>query len=601
MINTLLFKKILCYKIPFATSNRGAAMSARRTCLPVPALLSAASILAARLLVTGVLAAGLMAAPLQAVAAAKPAVQTETAAAGTAAQPAVQGERPGYGGNLVFGSIGEPSNLNPYISSDSASHEVADLLFVAPLRYNKNLELENWAAEDFTMSEDGKRIVIRLKKGIRWEDGKELTAEDLVFTIRLIADPKTGSPYAEDFMRIREVRSLDKYTVEVLYDAYYARAKVSFASAILPRHVLEGQDVRTGSFARNPIGAGPYRMLSWDSGSEVRLAASDTYFGGRPYIDTITYRIIPDMATMFMEFKAGRLDMMGLTPEQYLRQTKGPAWEERFRKYRYLSSAYTYLGFNMRHPFFADKKVRWAISKALDREELIKGALLGQGVPAFGPYKPGTAFYHPTLKAVAQDVEGAKRLLAEAGFADRDGDGIVEKDGRKLEFTILTNQGNQERILCAIIMQQQLAAVGIHVNVRTVEWAAFIREFVNKGAFDAVILGWTITPDPDLYQVWHSSSAVEGGLNFTWFRNAELDKLLEQGRATRNEEERKAIYYAVQEILNAEQPYCFLYVPWSLPIVKNRIRGIEPAIAGIGWNMEKWWLADEGTRTTPQK
>lgn len=527
------------------------------------------------------------------------AAAADSAAAQT---PAAQGEEtPMYGGNLVFGSIGEPSNLNPYISTDSASHEVSDLIFIAPLRYDKNLELENWAAEDFAMSEDGRRIVIRLKKGILWEDGVELTAEDLVFTIRLIADPKTGSPYAEDYMRISEVRSLDRYTVEVLYDEYYARAKVSFASAILPKHVLEGQDVRTGSFARNPVGAGPYRMLSWDSGSEVRLQASESYFQGRPYIDTITYRIIPDMATMFMEFKAGRLDMMGLTPEQYLRQTTGPSWEERFHKYRYLSSAYTYLGFNMRHPFFADKRVRWAISRALDREELVKGALLGQGVPAFGPYKPGTAFYHPRLHAVTRDVAEARRLLAEAGFADSDGDGIVEKDGRKLEFTILTNQGNQERILCAIIMQQQLAEVGIHVSVRTVEWAAFIREFVNKGAFDAVILGWTITPDPDLYQVWHSSSAVEGGLNFTWFKNSELDRLLEKGRATRDEEERRAIYYGVQEILDAEQPYCFLYVPWSLPIVKNRIRGIEPALAGIGWNMEKWWLADEGRRSTPEK
>ncbi len=504
-----------------------------------------------------------------------------------------QQKAPVDGGNLVLGSIGEPSNLNPYISSDSASHEVADLIFIAPLRYNKNLELELWAAESFDMSEDGKRIVIRLKKGILWEDGVEMTADDLVFTIRLVADPKTGSPYAEDFMRIRDVKKLDRYTVEVSYDTYYARAKVSFASSILPKHVLEGQDVRTGSFARNPVGAGPFKLSSWSSGSELTLAANERYFLGKPHIATITYRIIPDMATMFMELKAGRLDMMGLSPEQYLRQTKGPAWEDNFRKYRYLSSSYTYLGFNMRHPFFADKRVRWAISKALDRNELVKGALLGQGVPAFGPYKPGTSFYHPDLKPVAQDTEGAKRLLAEAGFADRDGDGVVERDGKKLEFTILTNQGNQERILCAIIMQQQLARVGIRVSVRTVEWAAFIREFVNKGAFDAVILGWTITPDPDLYQVWHSSSAVEGGLNFTWFKNKRLDTLLERGRATRDEEERRKIYYGVQEVLADEQPYCFLYVPWSLPILKSRIRGIEPALAGIAWNMERWWIAGE--------
>ncbi len=522
-----------------------------------------------------------------------------TATPAPSAEPAVSGTGPVSGGTLVLGSIGEPSNLNPYISSDSASHEVADLLFVAPLRYDKNLEIEPWAAERVDLSEDGRRLVITLKKGILWEDGVELTAEDLVFTVQLIADPKTGSPYAEDYMRIRSVRALDRYTVEVLYDQYYARAVISFCSAILPRHVLEGQDVRTGSFARRPLGAGPYRLADWQSGSRVTLKASDTYFAGRPYIDEIIYRIIPDSATMFMELRASRLDMMGLSPEQYLRQTKGGRWDRDYRKYRYLASAYTYLGFNMRHPFFQDRRVRRAISCALNREELILGALLGQGVAAFGPYKPGSSVYHPGLAAVTHDPGKARALLAEAGFRDTDGDGILERNGQKFEFTILTNQGNTERILAAIIMQSQLAKVGIRVHVRTVEWAAFIREFVNKGAFDAVVLGWTITPDPDLYQVWHSSQAMPGGLNFTAFKDAQLDRLLEEGRTTRDEEARRQIYYRVQEILAKEQPYCFLYVPYALPILSARIHGIEPALAGIAWNQERWWMEPDRPELEP--
>ncbi len=528
-------------------------------------------------------------------------VLSVAAAADVAGDAAVEGSEsnPVPGGTLVLGSIGEPSNLNPYISSDSASHEVADLLFVAPLRYDKNLELEPWAAERVDLSEDGKRLVIILKKGIFWEDGVELTAEDLVFTVRLVADPKTGSPYAEDYMRIRSVRALDRYTVEVLYDQYYARAVISFCSAILPRHILEGQDVRTGSFARKPVGAGPYRLADWQSGSRVTLRASDTYFAGRPYIDEIIYRIIPDSATMFMELRASRLDMMGLSPEQYLRQTKGGRWDRDYRKYRYLASAYTYLGFNMRHPFFQDRRVRRAISCALNREELVLGALLGQGVAAFGPYKPGSSVYHPGLAPVAHDPEKARTLLAEAGFRDTDADGILERNGQKFEFTILTNQGNTERILAAIIMQSQLARVGIRVHVRTVEWAAFIREFVNKGAFDAVVLGWTITPDPDLYQVWHSSQAVPGGLNFTAFTNAQLDRLLEEGRTTREEEARRQIYYRVQEILAEEQPYCFLYVPYALPILSARIHGIEPALAGIAWNQERWWMEPDRPELEP--
>ncbi|MDO5538363.1 MAG: peptide-binding protein [Desulfovibrionaceae bacterium] len=499
----------------------------------------------------------------------------------------------------MLGSIGEPSNLNPYISMDSASHEIADYVFVSPLRYSKNLELEPWAAESAVLSDDGKTLTIRLRKGILWEDGTELTADDLVFTVRAVADPKTGSPYAEDYMRIKDVEQVDRYTVRFTYESYYARALASFCSSILPKHILEGQDWRRGTFARRPVGAGPFRLGDWESGSRVSVTASDTYFMGRPYLDEILYRIIPDTATMFMELRAGRLDMMGLSPEQYLLQTRGPVWERDFGKYRYLSSAYTYLGFNLKHPYFQDKRVRLAISRALDRNALVQGALLGQGVAAFGPYKPGTAVYHPTLKPVAQDRESARELLKEAGFEDTDGDGVVDRDGRPLEFTILTNQGNQERLLAGTIIQSQLAEIGVRVQIRSVEWAAFINEFVNKGAFDAVILGWTITPDPDLYQVWHSSQAVAGGLNFTYFKSKELDALLEEGRQTPDQEKRKRIYWKVQEILADEQPYCFLYVPYSLPILSVRFKGIEPALAGITWNMERWWK-DEPVPASPQ-
>ena len=378
------------------------------------------------------------------------------------------------GGRLVLGTIGEPSNLNPYISTDSASHDVADLLFIAPIRYNKNLELEPFACKSWAMSEDGLRLTLHMNQGIRWEDGEELTADDVVFTARMAADPKVGSPYAEDFLHIASITAPDRYTVEVVYSSYYARALETFTSAILPKHILEGKDVRASDFSRRPVGAGPYRLKSWESGSRLTLVASPTYFQGRPHIDEVIYRVIPDSGTMFMEARSGRIDLMGLSPEQYLCQTNTPWWEKNFHKYRYLASVYVYLGFNMDHPFFKDVRVRRAISMAISREDLVKGALLGQGVPAIGPYKPGTAFFHPTLKPVKQNVTEARRLLREAGFEDRDGDGILEKDGKPFAFTILTNQGNSERILVSIIIQNQLRRVGIDVRVRTVEWAAFI-------------------------------------------------------------------------------------------------------------------------------
>lgn len=496
---------------------------------------------------------------------------------------------PADGDRIVFGTIGEASNLITYLSTDSASHEVADLIFTALLRYNKNLEPEAWAAEWYRLEDGGKRMLFRLRKGILWEDGVELTAEDVAFTYRLVIDPKTASPYAEDFLRVKELNVLDRYTIEVIYEEFFARAVATWMSPILPKHILEGRNIRDTPFSRKPVGAGPYRLKEWQSGSRIVLEASETYFGGRPHIDEVIYRIIPDDATMFMELRAGRLDVMNLNPLQSLRQTSGNWWDNEFHKYRYLAPVYIFLGFNLRHPFFSDIRVRKAISLAINRQDIVNGVLLGQGEAAFGPFKPGSWAYHQKLQPVAQDVAKAEQMLDEAGFM-RKKNGLREKDGRPLAFTILTNQGNEQRILTATLIQSQLAKIGVEAHIRTVEWAAFTREFVHKGNFDAVILGWTIPQDPDIFQIWHSSQAHDGGLNFVWYQNAEMDKLLEEGRSTPNRAQRTRIYARIQEILNEEQPYCFLFVPYALPIVQRRFEGIQPALAGIMYNFEKWFV-----------
>ena len=497
--------------------------------------------------------------------------------------------RPVRGDRIVFGVIGEASNLISCLATDSASREVSSQLFVSPLRYDKDLQLEPYAASAYEVLEEGKLLRFTLRPGILWEDGVELTADDVEFTYRITIDPATASPYAEDFMAIRSFAKTGRYSFEVRYASYYARALASWTADILPRHILEGQNLRTSSFARRPTGAGPFRLSGWEAGSKITLSASPSYFQGRPYLDEAVYRVIPDLATMFLEAKAGKVDMMGLTPQQYLRQTGGPVWDREWRKYRYLSSSYTYLGFNLKHPFFADVRVRKAISHAIDRQSIIKGALLGQGIAAFGPYKPGTWAYHPGLSPYPYDPERARQLLAEAGFRAGKDTGVLEKDGHEFRFTILTNQGNDQRIKAATIIQSQLRAVGILARIRTVEWAAFIKEFVNKGRFDAVILAWTIPLEPDEYAVWHSDNARPGGLNFVGYRNAEVDDLLTRARGIPDQEERKALYARFQEILQEEQPYSFLFVPYALPMVQARFRGVEAALAGIMHNFPEWW------------
>nr|WP_245543831.1 peptide-binding protein [Maridesulfovibrio salexigens] len=480
--------------------------------------------------------------------------------------------------------------LIPLLSSDSASSAVQAKLYVSPLKYNKDIELVPEAAESYEVLDGGKLLRFKLRKDIRWTDGVPLTAEDVEFTYKTMIDPKTPTAYAGDFLNVKEFKLIDKYTFEVRYEKVFARSLITWALSILPKHILENEDLNTTKYRRNPVGSGPYKLKEWIPGRRVVLEANDDYFEGRPYIDEKVYRVIPDLSTQFLELKSGSLDEMGLTPQQYTFQTKGGNWERDFQKFKYLSFSYTYLGFNMESPFFKDVRVRRAINYAIDKEEIVKGVLLGMGYPAMGPYKPGTWVYNDKLKPYGYKPEQAKALLKEAGWTDTDGDGIIDRDGRPFSFTIITNQGNSLRIKAATIIQNRLKGIGIEVKIRTVEWAAFLKEFIMKGRFDATILSWNILQDPDSYTVWHSSKAVDGGLNFIKYKNSELDELLEKGRTTLDQSERKVIYDRIQEIMHEEQPYCFLYVPMALPVFSSRIKGLKVEPAGLDYNANEWWI-----------
>jgi len=498
---------------------------------------------------------------------------------------------PAYGDLLILGSIGDASNLIPMLASDSASHDISGLIFNGLVKYDKNLNLVGDLAESWEVSKDGLTITFKLRQGVKWQDGKEFTAEDVMFGFKTIINPNTRTAYAGDYKEVKEAMVVDPYTFRVTYKRPFAPGLSSWGSlVVLPKHLLEGKDINTTPFSRKPIGMGPYRFKEWKTGEKIVLQANPGYFEGGPYIDGFIYRIIPDLATMFLELKAGGIDFMGLTPLQYKRQTDTYKMRRDFHKYKFLAFAYTYLGYNLKDWKFQDQRVRQAITYAINKEEIIEGVLLGLGLIATGPYKPDTPWYNPNVRKYPYDAEKAKKLLAEAGWKESGSEGILQKDGKPFEFTILTNQGNESRAKCAEIIQRRLRMVGIKVKIRTVEWAAFINDFIDKKNFEAVILGWTLGQDPDLYDIWHSSKVGEKELNFISYKNKEVDALLEKGRYTFDQKVRKACYDRIQEILAEEQPYTFLYVPYALPIIHARFQGIEPAPAGISYNIYKWYV-----------
>ncbi|MGA7577969.1 MAG: peptide-binding protein [Desulfobaccales bacterium] len=496
---------------------------------------------------------------------------------------------PAYGDWFIDGSIGDASTLLPPLATDSASADINGLVYDGLVKYDGDLNLVGALAESWEISPDGLTITFHLRHGVKWQDGAPFTAQDVLFTYQVMVDPKTPTAYSSNYLQVKKAEAPDDYTFRVTYAQPFAPALDSWGLAILPRHLLEGQDLTKSPLARHPIGTGPYKFLAWQSGRSIVLTYNPNYFLGRVYLNGYLFRVEPDTATMFLELVTGNLDRMGLSPLQYSRQTETPKFARMYNKYRYTQFSYVYLGYNLEDPRFADRRVRQALTYAINKKEIIDGVLMGLGQEAYGPYKPGAWYYNPDVRKFSYDPQKARALLAAAGW-QLNPEGILVKDGRPFEFTILTNQGNNVRELTAVIIQQRLREVGIRVKVRTVEWAAFVSEFIEKGNFEAVILGWSTGIDPDQYDIWNSTKTKPGELNFTHYRNPEVDRLLEEGRHTFDREKRRQAYFKLQEILAEDQPYTFLYWPDALPAISKRFRGIKPTLAGIDYNFIKWYV-----------
>ena len=384
------------------------------------------------------------------------------------------GEKPAYGDTFIESLTGNISGLIPNVLSDSASFEIGSMLYSGLITRDKDLNIIGELAESWTFSQDCLDLTFNLRRNVRWHDGRPFTAADVVFTYETMIHPKTPTAYREDFKAVAEVAAPDPYTLRVRYKQPYAKALQSWGLWMLPRHLLESY-VREGRLREapqnrsNPVGTGAYRFGEWKPGEKVVLVANPDYFEGRPHLGRVVYRIIPSQATIFLELKAKGVDAAGLTALQFKRQTEYPAFRKAYHKYEYPANAYTYLGFNLKDPRFADRRVRQAIAHAINKRELIDGVLLGLGREATGPYKPGTWAHNPDVPTYPYDMAKARALLADAGWTETNADGVLVRNDQPFTFELLTNQGNDERKKVAEIVQASLKELGIQVDIRVIE------------------------------------------------------------------------------------------------------------------------------------
>ncbi len=503
--------------------------------------------------------------------------------------------KPAYGDILIEGTIADAQTLNPLLSTDTASGDVIGLIFNGLIKYDENLDSVGDLAEKWEVTENGFKFYLR--KNVKWHDGEKFDADDVVYTYKLMMNPLVKYQYRSYYKYVKSVKKLDEYLVEVEYTKKTANSLLIWGTEILPEHILKNEkDVNNCTFNKKPIGTGPFKLKSWLEGDRIELESNKDYFEGQPYLSRYMFRVIPNKSVMFLCLQKGEIDFMYLKPDQFRKQSQNEGFKSTFNLFSYADFNYSYMGFNLNNPIFKDKKIREAISMAINRKEIIEGVIFGLGKVCTGPFPPISWAYDQTYKPPEYNLENAKKLLLNDGWKDGDNDGILEKDLNNdgndeiLKFELLTNNGNRSRELTATIIQDQLRKIGIKVVTRFLEWNTLNRDFIDTGNFEAVILGWELSKDPAfINNIWESGSINEGN-NFVSFNNSEVDKLLEEGTVTLDKEKRKIIYRKMHRLIAQEYPYVFLYSKNSLVAINKRFHGVKISAAGIKHNLIKWYV-----------
>lgn len=499
---------------------------------------------------------------------------------------------PESGGVLTNAMIGEPNNLIAMIAGDSASSAIAGQIFNALLKYDQNLGFEGDLADSWTISDDYKKITFNLKQDIKWADDKPFTCEDVLFTWKKVTDPDTRTPYGSDYQLVSSASCANNHIFIAEYDEPYAPALETWASLhILPEHLLKNENINDTYFSLNPTGTNFYALDEWTTGQQVKLKTNPNSVHGRPLLEKKITRIIPDLSSQFMELIAGNIDLMNINPIQYSRVFPSRfELNDKINLYKEMGNGYTYFGFNLKKKPFDDLNIRKAISYAINKEEIINGVLLGLGEEITSPYKPGTYWENKSINKISFDVSKSRELLEKSGY-QLNANNIYEKDGKPLAFEILTNQ-NKQREMTAVLIQRRLQDIGIDVSIRVIEWASFVNRFIKTGEFEAVVLGWSLSLDPDQYSIWHSSQDGPGQFNFIGYNNPRVDTLLENGRKELKNEKRKQIYDEFSKIIYDEQPIIYLYAGYGLTAIHKKIKGVKKITppAGVFHNDYEWYI-----------
>ncbi|MBI3258411.1 MAG: hypothetical protein HYZ54_02860 [Ignavibacteriae bacterium] len=547
------------------------------------------------------------------------------------------GGKPEKGDWMIIHQLSDPEGLNPITTSDAGARNVFSKIFEPLLDVDfASGELTPNIAEALpTLSDDHLIYTFKLKKNVKFSDGKPLTAKDVVFTMKAVKNPLLidGGALRNYYESLVDVTTPDYYTVFMTLNKPYfiADAVLGNNVAIFPKHIFDPKGLtdkytfaETNSLEKaqvnaamkefaewfgaaerkrdvnTMIGSGPYILEEWRTGESIRLKRNDKYWNGSnnpnatSYPDKLVFKTVNDRNTALTTMKNGAIDFIEYMPPKLYVESLDTTAVPFLKKTSYIYPVYSYIGWNASRPVFADKRTRQALSHLVDRDRLIKSVMLGFALPTSSPVDFHRPEFNKDLPVYDYNPEKAKKLLADAGWGDSDNNGILDKmiNGKKVEFnfTFMVNQGNEMRQNIAILLRDEFKKVGIKAEVQPIDWSVFL-ENSKAHEFDAYLGAWVQDPQPpDLFQLFHSSQISNRGSNYVAFNNKRADDLIEGIRLEFDTKKRTQMLMELQQVISDEQPYTFLWNVVNPAVYHKRIQGVKFYMPRPGYNPNEWWV-----------
>ncbi|HEV8654687.1 MAG TPA: peptide ABC transporter substrate-binding protein [Candidatus Limnocylindria bacterium] len=500
-----------------------------------------------------------------------------------------------YGGTYVEGVTSAPQYLNPVLAATAVDDDVVRLVFSGLSRYRSDGSIEGDLARSFSTSDDGRVWTFEIRDDATWHDGKPVIADDVVYTVALLQDKAYVGPYSDAFRGVKVERVEDRVVRFTLPDAYGPFA-ASTTVPLLPSHLLARVDYASlprVAFNQRPVGTGPFRVIEADARQTV-LARSDSFYRTRPdrtrpYLDRLVLRSYPDASEALTALGRGEIDGVGGLATGDAERARGL---KNVNLYSFGTNDFTALFLNVRpeKAMFRDRAVRQAIAKAIDRGRVLQVAADGRGAVADEFVPQSSWAYIKDVTRFTRSYEEATALLDEADWKDHDGDGVRDRGGVKLSFAITTSS-EQARVAAALQIADDLAVIGMRVELKAMPFSELIERAVRDRTYDALLIGIGVSGDPDPYSFFHSSEVKDPGHNFSGYFTFTMDRSLEAARRTTDQAKRRELYTSVFQSLATEVPVVFLYFSDYLYAQNRQVQGLR--IAPISDPRERFWNAED--------